>query len=269
VNSAVALVAPTDLAIDTSLGKPSTFNSGTTSFQVTYTYNSAYTYIAIYKVKTAAGVQGDWVMPSGGGSGASLTVSKYSSAGTTAYSTIAAISGWSSGDTLTLALLVQSNVTGSNWVQSNALTITDTVAPTFLQIARNSSFSLGQQAISGGTTPLTATVASAPTFTAPTATADSYTQLYVSIGGDVLNTSTFTVAVTTTTPKIAIDSVQFPTSVPATYAIINIKILKGATPLATLSGSGETIRITGVADGAGNALVDSAAATVVTTTLTF
>lgn len=128
LNSSTAPVAVTDLAIDTSFGKPSSFNSNTSSFAVKFTYNSSYTYTAQYAVTPATtGVQGPWA-------NAAISAPLVSSSGNTAYATISGVGTWNSGDTLSLRLVESFNGTTavgtSGTSVSNTLTITDTVAPT-------------------------------------------------------------------------------------------------------------------------------------------
>ncbi|MDA8412069.1 MAG: Ig-like domain-containing protein [Treponema sp.] len=270
MDSTTALAAPTDFAFDTTNGQTGKFNAGNTSIPVSFTYNSAYSYYLEYTKTTAAtGLTSNWVT-----SITALTIAKIS--GSTGYATIS-VPAWVSGDSFVLKLAVITNATGAKYAESNPLTLADAVAPTSIRIGTGvnaGTINLGTQVISG-TTPFAATVTTAPTISpAPSATVAGFATLYLDLSGSTINRSTFSVAVTTATPKIAIDSVQFAdngslASNSPTYVAINIKALPGAAPLANLSGSGETIKITGIADGAGNALVDNAAATVASTTLTF
>ncbi len=154
LTSTSAPVAVSDLAPN-----PATavFNSGTTSFPVSFTYNTAYTYTAQYAVKPlSTGVQSSWAA-------ATISAPLVSGSGSIAYATISNVATWNSGDTVYLRLVesfggTTALGTGGTSV-SNVLTITDQVAPSAFALTTKSGISVTSA------TPLTTAAGFGNTFT--------------------------------------------------------------------------------------------------------
>jgi Cna protein B-type domain. len=115
-----ALVAVSDLALNS---LKTSYNSGSSSFQVTFTYNKNYIYTLYYKTKDSAT---EWT------NGSTVTLDAFS--GTTGYATLTlgGTDSLVSGNTVSLKLRQTSSTTGNAFVESNVLAVKDTVAPTSL-----------------------------------------------------------------------------------------------------------------------------------------